>query len=171
MGGQDVPTIHRCLSNTWSCHHDMAACLGNKPPLSGVTGWKVKLQTVSDIVLKDDTYSVSSVETLKLWFSVFCWWLIRVPLVVGLAFCPKILDPWWGPTNAICCFVNVDGEVLVLGSGGDTTILHVVWTICTNKWGRLKNLVLHPHALHAQKKCKYWWFGVNQSFVIWSPKR
>ena len=28
--------------------------------------------------------------------------------------------------NAICCSVNVDGMVVVLGGGGDTSTLHIV---------------------------------------------
>ena len=42
------------------------------------------------------------------------------------AFWHKILGRWWGPTNATCCSVNVDGVVGVLGGGGDTSTLHII---------------------------------------------
>ena len=46
--------------------------------------------------------------------------------MVGLAFCLKNLGPWWGPMNAICHYVNVDGVLVPLASDGDTPTLHVV---------------------------------------------
>ena len=34
--------------------------------------------------------------------------------------------PVWGPINDICCSVNVDGVLVLLGGGGDTSTLHGV---------------------------------------------
>ena len=51
----------------------------------------------------------------------FYWWLIRVTLVVGLAFFgQKIFGPWWGPMNAFYCSVIVHGVVALFVGGGDT---------------------------------------------------
>ena len=41
-------------------------------------------------------------------------------------FAPKILGQGWGPIKALCCSVNVDCMVILLGGGGDTSTLHVV---------------------------------------------
>ena len=35
---------------------------------------------------------------------------------------PQKLGPWWGLTNAICCSVNVDGVVILLGGSGDNVL-------------------------------------------------
>ena len=42
------------------------------------------------------------------------------------SFCPKILGPWWGPTNGICHSVNMDVVLLLLEGGGDTSTLLAV---------------------------------------------
>ena len=44
----------------------------------------------------------------------------------SVTFYQKSLGPCWGPMNAICCSVIVDGVVHVLGGGGFTSILHVI---------------------------------------------
>ena len=46
--------------------------------------------------------------------------------MAGFSFLPQISGQQWGPTNAICCSVNVDRVVASLGGGGDTLTLHVV---------------------------------------------
>ena len=38
------------------------------------------------------------------------------PLWLFLAFCPNILERWWGPMNAICLSVNI-GEAVILFGG------------------------------------------------------
>ena len=54
-------------------------------------------------------------------------WLIRVTIVVGFGFLSQNFGPmWWGPMNAFCHYVNVDGVVILCGGGGNTSTLHVV---------------------------------------------
>ena len=40
--------------------------------------------------------------------------------------------------NVICCSVIIDGVLILLAGGGDTSTLHflieLVWTFCTEKW-------------------------------------
>ena len=36
------------------------------------------------------------------------------------------MDPWWRPTNGICCSMNVYGMLALLRGGGDTSTLHGV---------------------------------------------
>ena len=72
--------------------------------------------------------------------------------MIGLAFCPKILGLWWEPTNDVCCSVNVDGVVILLGGGDDTSTLHyvikVVSTFCDLAWFPLHPLYLPSHPSH-----------------------
>ena len=80
-------------------------------------------------------------------FLPYVWWLVIVTLVVGLAFPPNILGLWWGPTNTICHFVNIDRVVIIIEGGRDTSTLHVikfVWTVCTEKWWGFKKPSLAP---------------------------
>ena len=46
--------------------------------------------------------------------------------------------------KAICCSVNVDRVVMVLGGGGDTSTLYVisegVSTFCTKRWWGMKKV-------------------------------
>ena len=53
-------------------------------------------------------------------------WFVKITLVVGLVFLPQNFGPVVGTTKAFCCSVNVDGVVILLGGGGDTSKLHVV---------------------------------------------
>ena len=64
------------------------------------------------------------------------WWLVGVNLVVGSGFLlQKFYQVGGRPTNAICCSVNVDRVVVLLGGGRDTPTLHAVikliWTFCS----------------------------------------
>ena len=77
--------------------------------------------------------------------------------MVSLIFLPHNLGSLVG--NSVCHSVNVNGVMIPLGSGGDTSTLHyvieVVSTFCDLVWWEHKNLVytaltpLHPsHCLH-----------------------
>ena len=48
--------------------------------------------------------------------------------MIGLVFCPKVLGPCWGPINPVFHSVYVDGVVILLRGGGDTSTLHYVIT-------------------------------------------
>ena len=48
------------------------------------------------------TFVDSTCVTVDFSFALNFWWIVRVTLVVGFGFLPKMLGPWWGATNAIC---------------------------------------------------------------------
>ena len=92
----------------------------------GQVGTRAHLLRIGKNEMKIWIYEDSHIIILKDQNMPFSWWLIGVTLVVGFGFLPQILGPWQGPMNALCCSVNVDGVVILLGGGGDTSTLHVV---------------------------------------------
>ena len=57
------------------------------------------------------------------------WWFVKSHLRgwFGL-FCSKLLSLWWGTYeyHLLLCSVNVDGVVVLLGGGEDTSTLYAV---------------------------------------------
>ena len=62
--------------------------------------------------------ATSSSDQSSFPFHEYFWWLVRVTLVIGLAFLPQNFGLVAGPTNTTC-FVNVHGMVILLTGGGD----------------------------------------------------
>ena len=66
------------------------------------------------------------------------------------SFCPKILFLWWRPMNAVCCSLKVNGVVILLAGGRNTSTLHyiikIVSTFCDLGCWLHKNLVYNALA-------------------------
>ena len=122
-----------------------------------VSCWGKKWNCVSLYCWSKNHYYIYllTVWLVSEWSSIH-WWLIRSTLTVCFGFFVQIfLGRWWGPTNVICCSVNVDWVVVLLGGCGDTSnllyVIELVWTLCIQQWWRHKNLVfLCLCALHVR---------------------